>query len=293
MIGRLLPFQVGAGAEHMALDERLLRRAAAGQDPATLRFYRWHPPAVSVGYGQGHLAGLAAACARRGWDLVRRPTGGRGILHRGSLTYALVLPPGGAWASWTVTEATRRIHEGLARGLRRLGIPAAVRPPAPDGPAGGGRDPARRGGGGARPGRACCLLQATPTDLLVDGRRVGGSAQRRAGGAILQHGILLEAGEVEAWAAAFQLPPAAIRLLAESTRSLAALGGAADDPRTAAGLADGLGEVLGIAWDAGQARAGPCDSDSRTAHPRSSRSLPAGPRPACLPPTHLSAARRP
>lgn len=249
--GDLLPFQDGPGCGHMALDVALLRGAVQGTAPATLRFYRWAPPAVSIGYGQRDAARLSAACASRGWDLVRRPTGGRGILHCGSLTYAIVLPPGGAWDAWSVTEATRRIHDGLARGLRRLGIAASLRPAARDGP---GRLPgeADRHAAGApadEPSEgACCLLRSTPADLVVDGRRLGGSAQRRSSGAILQHGILLVAEEVEAWRVAFALGPAATRRLAERTVPLAGLCPGLDRASVVPALASGLGQGLGIAW---------------------------------------------
>lgn len=249
--GRRLPFQDGPGSEHMALDVALLRRAAHGDARAALRFYRWTPPAVSIGYGQRDAARLSAECAPYGWEVIRRPTGGRGILHRGSLTYAIVLPPDGVWSAWSVLEATRRIHDGLARGLRRLGIAAALRPPAGDAsrwlPHGAGRNPI--GAPGDEPWEnACCLLRAAPADLVVDGRRLGGSAQRRTAGAILQHGILLVAEEVEAWRAAFGLRPAATRRLAESTAALAARCPGLDQASVAAALASGLGEALGIVW---------------------------------------------
>ena len=252
--GRRLPFQVGPGASHMALDAALLRCAARGEAPPTLRFYRWVPPAISVGYGQRDVSPPHAVCAARGWHVVRRPTGGRGILHRGSLTYAIVLPPGGAWEAWSVAEATRRIHAGLAYGLRGLGIRASLRPVTGDGRGGTPRRADRSAAGvpGAPPcDDACCLFRSTPADLLIEGRRLGGSAQRRTGGAILQHGILLEALESEAWAAAFRLGPAATRVLAETTVGLVGDRAPAGDGPFVDGLAAGLGEVLGIVWQAG------------------------------------------
>lgn len=249
--GRLLPFQDGPGTEHMALDVALLRRAAHVDARAALRFYRWTPPAVSIGYGQRDAARLGAACAPHGWEVVRRPTGGRGILHRGSLTYAIVLPPGGVWGAWSVPEATQRIHDGLARGLRRLGIGAALRLAAGGAsrwlPHGADRNTIGAPGNEAWES-ACCLLRPAPADLVVDGRRLGGSAQRRKGGAILQQGILLLADEVEAWRAAFGLRPDAARRLAESTATLAGLCPGLDQAWVAAALARGLGEALGIAW---------------------------------------------
>ncbi|MFQ5895151.1 MAG: biotin/lipoate A/B protein ligase family protein [Nitrospinota bacterium] len=166
----------------MALEEVLLRRAGGGKSPPTVRFFAWRPPALSVGVGQRverdvDLAALAGA----GVDLVRRPSGGRAVLHDRELTYSVACPesllPGGIEGSY------RRLSRGLAEGLRRLGLEAELAPP-------------RREEGRGRV--SSCFATTSVFELVVGGRKVVGSAQRRAGGAVLQHGSVLLRYEPEA-----------------------------------------------------------------------------------------------
>src|SRR5947209_2116371 len=90
---RLLHSGCASGDRNMALDDALLDSAARGAIPPTLRFYGWSPPAVSLGRFQDP-GGIDIAYARaRGWDVVRRPTGGRAVLHHLELTYSIILPP--------------------------------------------------------------------------------------------------------------------------------------------------------------------------------------------------------
>src|SRR5437763_7435521 len=88
---RLLFDGPAPGAWNMALDAALFRSAMEG-GPPTLRFYGWDPPAVSVGRFQDAAAGIDwRSCRRRGWHAVRRPTGGRAVLHHLELTYSITL----------------------------------------------------------------------------------------------------------------------------------------------------------------------------------------------------------
>src|SRR5688500_17310665 len=90
---RLLERGSGTGVWNMAADVALLGAAAREDAPPTLRLYSWAPAAVSLGRNQS-LTGLnLEAARRRGWDTVRRPTGGAGVLHASELTYSVVLPP--------------------------------------------------------------------------------------------------------------------------------------------------------------------------------------------------------
>ena len=156
----------------MAADEALLAEVAGGAPPA-LRLYRWSPPALSLGRFQPDDDVDAAACTRLGVEVVRRPTGGMGLLHGADLTYAVVMPrPAGAEGG--VDAVYGLLAGALIDGLARLGVVAAIA--RHDGPAG-----------------PVCFAGQQGADLRVGDRKLCGSAQVRRGGAVLQHGsILLE-----------------------------------------------------------------------------------------------------
>jgi len=157
--------------EQMATDVALLTGVRSGAPPA-LRLYRWDPPALSLGRFQPGKEVDDVACARLGVDVVRRPTGGRALLHGGDLTYAVAMPrPEGAAGS---TDAVYcRIASALVAGLAAVGVDAAI---------------ARYGG---RPSGPVCFTSMQGADLRVGERKVCGSAQVRRGGALLQHGSIL------------------------------------------------------------------------------------------------------
>lgn len=176
-IWRLLRTGPERGPWNMALDEALARLVASGSSPPTLRFYTWDPPALSLGYFQGLAEVDFEACRRLGIDVVRRPTGGRAVLHDRELTYAVILPFQGKWAEVSVPESYRVLSRGLLLGLRRLGVEAEL-----------SRQP-----DASRHQPSFCFLTSTRYELQVWGRKLVGSAQRRFHGSLLQHGsILLE-----------------------------------------------------------------------------------------------------
>jgi len=168
---RLLPFESLSGPGNMAADEALLETAACGI--ASLRFYTWSEPTLSLGYFQpaadrlsdSKLAGLA-------W--VRRATGGAALVHHHEVTYSLALPPGLPWQPAGVPWACR-FHDLITAALKPTGaftnsvICGAER----------------------KLGPVLCFLDQTPGDLLAAGVKVVGSAQRKQRGALLQHGGIL------------------------------------------------------------------------------------------------------
>lgn len=162
-----------SGERQMAVDLALLDAHRAHEVPATLRFYTWERPTISLGYAQRPQSGWIARVQEFGYPMIRRPTGGRAVLHAGELTYAVVASPD--WGlSGGVAETYRQITEALAEGLRSLGIACALAP----------------GDHGAPGGGEACFASGTRADLLADGRKLVGSAQLRRGEAILQHGSL-------------------------------------------------------------------------------------------------------
>ena len=163
-------------AGQMAADLALLDAVVAG-GPPVLRLYRWRPPALSLGRFQPEADVDAAACARRGVEVVRRPTGGRALLHGGDLTYAVALGEAavgdaGAGPGPGVDAVYRWLAGALIAGLARLGVDAAVA--HHEGPAG-----------------AVCMATQQGADLRVGDRKVCGSAQVRHRGGVLQHGSVL------------------------------------------------------------------------------------------------------
>ncbi len=178
----------------MAVDEAIARAVEAGQSVPTVRFYAWATPTVSLGYLQAARRAVGRdACERRGVEVVRRLTGGRAVLHDDELTYSVCVPLDPSWAGLSVGDSFRRIAEGLLVGLRRLGIAATLGTAgeAPCGPAGA---------------EACFLMPRMPA-VVVAGKKLIGSAQRRFGGAILQHGSLLLGADLALHQAVFPTWP--------------------------------------------------------------------------------------
>jgi lipoate-protein ligase A len=157
----------------MAIDSWLLEQHCQGKHPPTLRFYTWSPPAISLGY---HQKRYPAAWENLVWqgqpiDLVRRPSGGRGVLHQGELTYAIIT----SGISGNRMQAYQKICEFLIQGWQAIGVPLHY------GEAGRGyiHNPN-------------CFGTATGADLVMaDGTKLIGSAQLRRGNAVLQHGSML------------------------------------------------------------------------------------------------------
>ena len=114
----------------MALDEMLLDQVIAGAPPV-VRFYRWQPATLSLGVNQAYGEIDPDGCARRGFLIVRRPTGGRAVLHQYELTYSLVARDSDPRVSGGVVEFYRKISAALLSGLERLGARATLAPPNP------------------------------------------------------------------------------------------------------------------------------------------------------------------
>jgi lipoate-protein ligase A len=158
----------------MAADEVLLQGAVAGR--ASLRFYGWSPPTLSLGYFQP-AQGRSADPQLATLPMVRRPSGGDALLHEHELTYALGLPPGPPWQSPGVPVSLwlGRMHAVIAGALARAGIPVQL---------------AKTSAAGAFTG-FLCFHHIVPADVVLDSHKVVGSAQRRSRGALLQHGAIL------------------------------------------------------------------------------------------------------
>ena len=155
----------------MALDRALLDAVAAGESRPILRFYSWSAPTLSFGRMQRPSEDLLRRCADLGIAAVRRPTGGKAILHHREVTFSIVALAAGVG---TIIESYRTFARAIATGLRQLGIEAQLCEPR------------------AAPRRGSLLCFAAPArcDLEVGGRKLLGSAQARDCGALLQQNSL-------------------------------------------------------------------------------------------------------
>ena len=170
-----------SGAANMAVDEAIAEATAAGAVPPTLRFYRWNPPTVSLGRHQKLADVDETQIAARGYDLVRRATGGRAILHVDELTYSVAGPIEEPRMAGGVMDAYLRFSNALLSGLSTLGLKA------------------EKAGGRTRAGRdlsAACFETPSAYEITAGGRKLMGSAQSRRKGYVLQHGSLPLWGDV-------------------------------------------------------------------------------------------------
>ena len=186
---RILVTPAAAGAENMALDDALMSRARR-TDEWTLRVYAWSAPTISLGRNQSALRHYDRdRIRRRGLAVVRRPTGGRAILHHREITYSVTGP---AAAAGTERESYVRINRLLVTALNKLGVDARVAPR---------RERARL------PDATPCFEVPAEGELTFEGRKLAGSAQWRSDGALLQHGSVL-VGDDQTQLDDFALAPA-------------------------------------------------------------------------------------
>ncbi|AKC76130.1 lipoate--protein ligase family protein [Staphylococcus sp. EG-SA-6] len=168
---------------NMAMDEALLNFVSRGEIDPVVRFYTWNPATLSVGYFQRLKKEIDIdKVNEKGFGLVRRQTGGRGVLHDKELTYSVIVSEEHPNMPSTVTEAYRVISEGLLEGFKLLGFEAYFAIPRSKEE----REKLKQ------PRSAVCFDAPSWYELVVEGRKIAGSAQTRQKGVILQHGSLLQ-----------------------------------------------------------------------------------------------------
>lgn len=166
---------------NMALDEALLDFHSKGEIPPVIRFYQWNPPTLSIGYFQKVQDINLEALKAQNIGFVRRPTGGRAVLHDSELTYSIIVTEQYPNLPETVTEAYRFLSEGLLKGFHNLGLDAYFSIP----------DTAEKQEALKKPKSAVCFDAPSWYELVVEGKKVAGSAQTRQKGVVLQHGAIL------------------------------------------------------------------------------------------------------
>jgi len=227
----------------MALDEAILEQARLHHVPPTLRLYAWDPPCLSLGRAQPldhiDLDRLQA----EGWDWVRRPTGGRAILHTDELTYAVAGPMDHPDLGGGVLDSYRRLSAGLVRALEILGV-------WPDPPVGTPADEEGRR-------QPICFDVPSAYEITVGGKKLIGSAQVRRGGGVLQHGTLPLQGDLTRISRALRYRAEGDRLAAgehlldHATTLSKVTGRAVSWDEAARALARGFEEAMGWALVAG------------------------------------------
>ena len=178
-VWRLIQNGTLSAALNMALDETLWHSVRTGQSPPVLRLYRWQPAAVSLGYGQkgADIVNLQA-CSSLGFDVVRRITGGRAVLHDNEVTYAVVSQEHTELFSGGVLACYKTIAEILKQTLESFGLPVELAPGQP------------RAIKGKHPSESACFTAVSHYELICQGCKIAGSSQKRGNGTFLQHGSI-------------------------------------------------------------------------------------------------------
>jgi lipoyl(octanoyl) transferase len=176
-VWRLIRTAPAEGAWNMALDEAILESAGQKKVLPTLRLYAWEPPCLSLGFAQPTSDVDLPALEIRGWQLVRRPTGGRAILHADELTYSVTAPLDEPRVAGGILESYRRLAQGLLYALELLGLPARA-------------DKEYAVPEDTQAGGPVCFEVPSNYEITVAGKKLVGSAQARRKDGVLQHGSL-------------------------------------------------------------------------------------------------------
>jgi lipoate-protein ligase A len=180
---RLIKTPPAVGAWNMAVDEMLLEKVAKPDVLPVLRLYSWNPACLSLGYSQAMADVDFGRLMQRGWGIVRRPTGGRAILHTDELTYSVIAPQEEPRVVGGVLESYRRLSTALLETLKILGANANAEKTYDS------SDPRHVQG-------PVCFEVPSNYEITVDGKKLVGSAQSRRFQAVLQHGTLPLVGDL-------------------------------------------------------------------------------------------------
>jgi lipoyl(octanoyl) transferase len=245
---RLIQTPPARGAWNMAVDEAILYTSGRGESPPTLRLYAWEPACLSLGYAQPVTDVDQPALAAQGWELVRRPTGGRAILHVDELTYSVTGPQDEPRLAGSVLESYRILSEALLQALIRLGVNAQASPksvPAPAQPNGGQANPV-------------CFEVPSNYEITIDGKKLIGSAQARRKEGVLQHGSLPLFGDLRRITTVLAFPDenarqqAAERLAKRATTLEQALGAISTWEQAAQAFTTAFQETLNLELQTGE-----------------------------------------
>lgn len=219
---RLLITPPARGAWNMALDEAILEHIGRGDSMPTLRLYAWAPACLSLGHAQSFADVDTARLRERGWEVVRRLTGGRAILHTDELTYSVIAPGDEPRLAGTVLESYNRIAQALLLAVQKLELPVEM------------KEGKTENGSTSNP---VCFEVPSTYEITVNGKKLIGSAQARKKEGVLQHGSLPLTGDLSRICQALVFESEAAR--ADASRRLLA---------RASTVESALGR--GISWEA-------------------------------------------
>ena len=208
---RLIKDSYHTGFMNMAIDEAIMIAHLEGLVPPTIRFYQWSPPAVSLGYFQDLKKEIdVEACQDLGIDIVRRPTGGKAVLHDKELTYSFIIRENHPLVNNSILETYKKISGGMIRGLSYLGIKAELVPLRE-------KLKSTLSGNEAKSKiphsdiKSICFSVPSQYEVQVEGKKIVGSAQVRKREIVLQHGSLLIELEKDKLFSVFNFPSVQIR----------------------------------------------------------------------------------
>ena len=241
---RLLYTPPSSGAWNMAVDESILEHIHRGESLPTLRLYSWNPPCLSLGHAQSFADVDVERLQANGWEVVRRVTGGRAILHTDELTYSVTGSADEPVLAGGVLESYNRLAQALLFAIRELGLPVEIKEHISE-PATLNLNPV-------------CFEVPSTYEITVGGKKLIGSAQARKKEGVLQHGSLPLTGDLTRICQALVFKDeaardnAAQRLLARATTVESTLGVKTDWETAAQALVKGFETQLGIHFQRGE-----------------------------------------
>jgi lipoate-protein ligase A len=238
---RLLITSPARGAWNMALDEALLEQVGRSDSLPTLRLYTWEPACLSLGYAQPFADVDCARLQAHGWDVVRRATGGRAILHTDELTYSVIAPNDEPRVAGSVLESYNRLAQALLLGVQSLGVAVEM------------NDGVKQDG--SLLNNPVCFETPSAYEITVHGKKLIGSAQARKKEGVLQHGSLPLTGDLARICQALVFEneaareEASKRLLTRATTVESALGRAVSWETAAQALVRAFKGQLGLTFE--------------------------------------------
>jgi lipoate-protein ligase A len=227
----------GRGAWNMGTDEAILDACSRGESLPTLRLYAWDPACLSIGYAQPIEDVDVNHLKIRGWELVRRPTGGKAVLHIDELTYSVIARIDEPRVAGTVLESYNRLAQALVEALRLINLQVEVKEHIHN---------------NERNNNPVCFEMPSTYEIMVGGKKLIGSAQTRRKDGVLQHGSLPLRGDLTRILDVLEFPDetsrrlAAERLLAHATTVETALGIALSWETVAQAFIHAFGSVLNM-----------------------------------------------
>lgn len=252
---RLLITPPARGAWNMAVDEAILEHIGRGDSLPTLRLYAWDPACLSLGHAQPIADVDSARLQTRGWEVVRRLTGGRAILHTDELTYSVTGSAEEPVLAGGVLESYNRLAQALLLAVKDLGLPVEMKDAQSAGHA--SREASPKGGGVAHANPVCFEVPSS-YEITVGGKKLIGSAQARKKAGVLQHGSLPLTGDLTriCQALVFENEPArehaSARLLRRAATVESALGRAVAWETAAQAFVRAFETQLGLCLERGE-----------------------------------------